>query len=310
MARTSGKRAYEDDQGEEYHDYDGEARSEETTPSAPPNVQNMAYKMVRGVFALEFRKNIINKNQLQKVVWENESYREVKFDKVFELCQQSLETIYGFKLVELPQKEIDIGKRKLAGNNNSNANESKKSSGVKAWILVSVLSEDAKKLLGQFWEKASIKYFKQVDSLGSISENKNLPLNESTLCNNALTMIVIACVALSSNNMNKVELLKYLKHHFDISLTSTIPNISHNNEKVNLEDFLKMMEKTEYLSKKVEHNEEHELIEYSLGRRAKVEFPKESLCQFVQKMYNYEQDDEKNEQLRNQVELSVGQAYT
>lgn len=309
MVNRGQKRIHEEESAasneEDYYEEEGASSSRSQSVEAqqvPQNIRNMAYKMVRGVFALEHKKTLINKNQLQKYVWETESYRDIKFDTVFKLCQEILDTVFGYNLQEVPQKEVDTRKRKGA---------SKKPTSIqpKSYMLVSTLPEFHKQVLGKFWQRSATKYFQEVDELKSAQDNVELPMNQTELISNALVLITISCVALSSNNINKAELIRYFKNHFDLSPMSIVPGIYNGSgEKATLEDFLRILERNDYLDKRVEKNDEHELVEYFLGRRAKVEFPEESLIQYVLLISGIE-DPQANPEFIKQIKLSIGNAY-
>lgn len=316
-----------------------------SVPKYNDAVVKMANKMVRGVFSLEYKKQIINRNNLQRIVWETESFRQIGFDLVFEKCQEILEEVFGMKLMILPTQEFKIsGKRKFGTNvatnednrknksSNKEANDqltsinenestrkkntrSSKSSG--SYILISTLSETQKLLLNEFFERSAIKYFDNVhEDMKTLDDKQNLPFTDSNLVSNSLIIIIVSIVALSSNNMNEKELLQYLSNHFGIKEDTKLPNVynisgggtSLPGEKITMSEFLRIMEKQEYLNKVVEKSDDLTLIEYSLGRRAKTEFPKESLVKFVQQMFGLT-TQEQNAKLLSQIELSLGSSY-
>ncbi|ODV59324.1 Smc5-Smc6 complex subunit NSE3 ASCRUDRAFT_24483, partial [Ascoidea rubescens DSM 1968] len=103
---------------------------------------------------------------------------------------------------------------------------------------------------------------------------------------NGYVLLIVSIVSLSNNNMNQTELVELLKKHFGIEgLSSTIEGLNLNNSDVTLEDLLKALEKNEYLFKSVIRDDMDEVIEYSIGRRAKAEFPKESMVELVRFVY-------------------------
>lgn len=255
-------------------------------------ILKQAQKMVRVVLAMEFKKQTISRANLQKYLRENESHR-VKFSEVFNECQSILRSVFGFELVELPPKD---DKKTKSSNQN------------KTYIVVSILEDDQKDVLGSFWESNVAEYGRTGDLHTSITSNRPIPGDEGSLAASGLTVLIMACVALGGNNINKTQLMADLQENFGISPGLSLDDISGTSEKITFDDFLRLLEKAEYLSKRVERTETVELVEYSLGRRGKLELPYEKLVEFVQSLYGYPRT-EQNELLSQQIKLSVGNTY-
>lgn len=250
-------------------------------------VLQMARKMVRVVLGLEYQRIQINKNQLQKHVWENESFRVVKLAEVLPLCQKILQDTFGFQLQEVPLTDKKGNKTGVI------------------YVLGSCLEPKDKKFLAQFWDSSSEKYFLQRTDLQEFKANEQLPLEGSELASNGYLTIVLACVVLSSNNINKGDLLGYFHNEFGIASDDTLPGLFNNSEKVTLEEYFGILEKQDYLHKTVEKTDDGEIQDYSLGRRAKAEFSFQSLLALVSKIT----DQELDEQLIKKISLSVGNTY-
>lgn len=105
--------------------------------------------------------------------------------------------------------------------------------------------------------------------------------NDEELVFSGLALATVAIIMVSNNHINQVELIQIMRNTFGVD-----PNKELDVLGITIEEFYKRLDKTDYVNRSVIRVENEEIVEYSVGRRAKAEFNRESFVAFAQIIYN------------------------
>ncbi|CAK7901043.1 hypothetical protein CAAN1_06S02102 [[Candida] anglica] len=300
--------------------------SETQTPTSEGVVTDeqlkVAHSIVRVVMAREVRGLLIKREHFNEAYTERTSMtRRIKFDTIFPIVQNILETVYGLQLVRVPSK-VSVGpshgrKRKAIESNsetsskNSNSSNGNSASNNKVFALVSVLPTTAKSVLGEIW---ATKCTQKVPNGRNISDRqyflpKNIktstPSSNSELIKTGIIALVISIVIVHENRLSEADLKQKLSK-FGLS-----ESIHERNTSINMTtmEFLGEMTKREYLNREVTTMDAN-LADYKLGRRSLAEFKPGSMFDMLERIYGTEFDvDTRNRTLRT-IERAYGEAVT
>ncbi|KAK5963133.1 Smc5-Smc6 complex subunit NSE3 PWA37_004836 [Arxiozyma heterogenica] len=257
----------------------------------------------------ESSNNVITKTRLQNVIKEvsrKENCPRYTFKQVYEVINFILMDIFGYTLHALPPKP------NFQKNNKSNGSTEDKT-GYKAdhFILLNKLPHaptfNEFKLLQniRIYDETIIdeEYMGNDMSLPSNNtlENK-LSVNQDTVMH-GLIGVTLTIILFSKNNILHQELMNRL-NTFGVPTDGTrIPILNWT-----IDEFLKMLEKREYIVKLEEKSDlEEESILYRIGRRTQAEFTLENLTAMVREITGL--DSQQAPSLMDDIKLTIGDAY-
>ncbi len=216
----------------------------------------------------------ITKANLQRHAWEDVPFGRANFQQALNLANSILNDTFGLTIEELPpKKSLNDGKKK----------ESK----TQQYILVNQLQDPYLKFqLESQWLSKSNALFQSelMEKRHDYRNNKELYPALSTdedLVFSGLALAIVAIIMVSNNHINQVELIKIMRETFGVD-----PNTELEVLNITIEEFLKKLDKSDYVNRSCIKNDNEEVVEYSVGRRAKSEFNRESFIAFTQIIYN------------------------
>ncbi|KAH3669104.1 hypothetical protein WICMUC_005068 [Wickerhamomyces mucosus] len=241
-------------------------------------------KVVRSILALNSNNTVITRANLQKLAWEEVSLARVNFSKVLAEADYILKDVYGFELYQLPKKEmIDPNTGK------------KKESSTQGWILINGITDPHLKFaLESQWDVQSLRLFQS--ELGDQNEDyRNNKLKYPTLGSdeqlvlNGFAIVVMSIIIIEGNHILEHELMRYLSEYLGISVTRPLDVLNLLPVKA-----LELLDKYEYVVRNVTKGEVNhdENVEYSIGRRGKVEFNRDAFIQLMRIIYDENPTDE------------------
>lgn len=269
----------------------------------------------------EATNNVITRTKLQTVIKEvskRENCPRYTFKQVYEVINLILMDIYGYVLHALPPKPNVQKTAKNTGNTTTPANgngsvkdETKAGHRADHFILLKNLPQapnfDEFKLLQNIRV-----YDEMIVNEEYIGDDMSLPSN-NTLENKlsvdqdtvmqGLLAVTLTIVLFSKNNILQQELMTNL-NSFGIPTDGTrIPILNWT-----IDEFLKSLEKSEYIVKLEEKSDlDEESILYRIGRRTQAEFTVENLTSMVREITGL--DHKQAPTLLNDIQLSIGDAY-
>lgn len=258
----------------------------------------------------ESSNTVITRTRLLNVIKEvsrRENCPRYTFKQVYEVINLILMDIYGYTLYALPPKP-----NFQKGNNKPNGSSEDKT-GHKAdhFILLNKLPNAPNfnefKLLQniRIYDETVIneEYMGNDMSLPSNNtlENK-LSVDQDTIMH-GLIGVTLTIILFSKNNILHQELMNRL-NTFGVPTDGTrIPILNWT-----IEEFLKMLERSEYIIKLEEKSDlEEESILYRVGRRTQAEFTLENLTAMVREITGL--DSQQAPSLMDDIKLTIGDAY-
>ena len=270
----------------------------------------VARSAVRFLLSLkESYNNVITRTRLQNVIKEvsrRENCPRFTFKQIYEVINLILMDIYGYTLHALPPKPNFQKNNKL-----DDSNEDKKGHRAEHFILLNKLPDAPNfnefKLLQNIhvYDETVIdeEYMGNDMSLPSNNtlENK-LSVDQDTVMH-GLIGVTLIIILFSKNNILHQELMNKL-NTFGVPTDGTkIPILNWT-----IEEFLKMLERREYIIKLEEKSDlEEESILYRIGRRTQAEFTLENLTAMVREITGL--DSQQAPSLIDDIKLSIGDAY-
>lgn len=258
--------------------------------------QQAISKVAQTIIALNNNKVTITTENVKKIAWDDTArMSHLKFRDVFDTACAYLDTCLGYNLVELPKKKIFTTK-------------GTRESTTTGYVLINSLDDaKAKYVLEKYALDQSKKLYESElnDERGDYKGDKDIfpSLNsDEKLMNNGLILLIISIIILSENSINQEELIKILTNIYGITEVTKF-SIS---QKTILE-FLKDLDKQEYVYRKVtKGGQNDDVVEYSLGRRGREEFNKDSFIDFARIIMD---EREENPEFFKIVNTSIEAAY-
>lgn len=220
----------------------------------------------------------LTKANLQKNAWEDVSFSKVNFSEALYQANRILNDTFGLTIDTLPAKQtVSQGKKK----------ESK----TQQYILINRLKDPYLKFIleSQWLPKANAQFQSELmESRHDYRSNKQLYPSLSTdqeLVFSGLALVTVTIIMVSSNHINEVELMEIMRKSFGVD-----PNENLEVLQISVKDFFKLLDKTDYVNRSVIRADNEEIVEYSVGRRAKAEFPRESFVELAKIIYDEPED--------------------
>ncbi|CCH45228.1 Non-structural maintenance of chromosome element 3 [Wickerhamomyces ciferrii] len=243
----------------------------------------------------------ITKANLQRHAWEDVSFAKVNFNSALKQANDLLEDTFGLSISELPVK---------AGKNNSDSSKKKdnKPQSSQQYVLTNKIVDPYARfqLESQWLSKANSLFQSELmEERHDYRNNKETYptlTTDKNLVSNGLTLMIISIIMVSNNHISEGELLTILNENFGINTNTPLEILN-----IPILDFFKILDKQEYLIRSSLKSDNEEIVEYSIGRRSKIEFNKESFVEFARIIYN-EGDDESDEFL-NRVYATIDSTF-
>ncbi|CAL9734556.1 non-structural maintenance of chromosome element 3 [Monosporozyma servazzii] len=259
----------------------------------------------------EASNTVITRSKLQSVIKDisrKENCSRFPFKEMYDVINMILMDIYGYYLHALPPRST--GQRNQT--NPVTSTEENPSHRSDHFILLKKLPAAHNFDKFKSIQNSSV-YGETIVNEEYVGDDMSLPSN-STLGNRlgvdqdmvmqGLLGVTLTIILFSKNNILHQELMNKLKS-FGIPIDGTrIPILN-----LTIDEFLKVIERGEYIVKLAEKSDlEEESIVYSVGRRTQAEFPLESLTGMVREITGL--DSQQAPTLMEDIQLSIGDAYT
>lgn len=223
----------------------------------------------------------VTKTILQKNVWGDTSFSKVKIADIIHRADEILKDTYGYRIQTLGKKET------------INAKGTRKDSTQEAWGLVNNLTNEYNRFIQEaIWLTVSSKefYSELSEKRGDYRNDKEKYFtlkSEHELIFSGVALTIVGLLVVHGNKMDEVELMNILKNDFGFDQNKQLDVLG-----ITPIELLKQLDKTEYINRLVVAMDNGEpVVEYSVGRRAKLEFPKNNFIEFLRLLNNI-QDDE------------------
>lgn len=279
------------------------------------DVLNPKYKAISSStirFVLS-QSTIITKSKLSKVIkgaTNSENTSSIKFDDIFNEMNRILDHIYGYKLVGVNSRQ---NKDSDTHNEPNSSNRSDKDSKSTNFILLNNLEipEHYKSFIMKQTESlfktriVNNSYVGNHPSIISEPTIENKVLTDRILVLNGIICIIICIVLFSKNNILHEEMTAHLLT-FGIPINGNkIPILD-----ISLEELLNNLVKFQYIIKIEETslNNEDIVIFYRIGKRAQLEFDKQSIINLSQNLLGV--DSIHSEYLNESIDMSIGDSYS
>lgn len=256
-----------EDDAEEEEQYDDDDDGNEKAESADGQ---LIKKLVRYALACDFNRTAIRRDGIKEKVLGDQGRA---FKRVFDGAQQTLRTIFGMQMVELPvrDKVTKEEKRKAAKSQSKNTNSN-------AYVLVSILPDAYK-------------------TSKIIAPSKNLS-DEDESAYVAFYTMIISLIRVNGGELSDPKLKRYLRR------LNAETNSFHSTK---TEDTLAKLQRQGYLVKNIDkdarqHGDEQEATTWFVGPRGKVEVSDEAIAGLVRAVWG-EQSAELESRLQNSLNI-------
>lgn len=234
--------------------------------------EELIKKLVRLAFATEFRRVPLRRSEISAKVIEHSG---IPFKHVFEGAQAVLGKTFGMRLMELPGKDkVTVAQRRQAQKAPTTS-----SSGVKSYLLVSILP-------------------RALQAHTAIMTPARIPTESEEAVYVGIHSTVVSIIALSGGSVSEQRLERYLKR---LQIESKTPADR-------TERLMQRMCKDGYLIRHRDTSSGEEMVEYSIGARAKVEIGKAGVEGLVRTVYGEAATTELNNKLKRSLQL-LGDLY-
>lgn len=253
-----------------------ESDEEESQKPADKNTVSV----LRAIMALHMQHTPIHRNNIKRVAFNDEPITSRSLDQAMLDAQKLLHDIYGFQLKPLPFKETT--------NPQGNTTVSK----TQQYVLLSALQDEYLRFIQESnWLRTSTYLFESelLEKRGDYRNSReDAPVltSDQQLMVQGLALTVVSLIVVNGNHMNETDLMKTLVENFGFQLNKDLDIIQMT--PLNL---LKLLDKYEYVSRTVIKNEQDEIVEYKIGRRALLEFDRDSFVEFVKILFDEPEDD-------------------
>lgn len=255
---------------------------------ASTRFDRIARAFVRTVIGLEERYQVLNKNYIAKILEaEGEKGQRIQFKRdLLGRIRKILNETFGLDLTALPKDITD------AGVSSKTTDE---------YIVTSILPDEFKKHISDAYEKNVY----EINSTEDLVENDGhletlgpgLPKPATDLAQEGFRTLIIMTVLLNNNNISQRDLLATLEDSFHLRFNET-KQLDLLGD-ITIGQYLAQLVQRGYLLVKTGRKTTDEsLLIYGLGRRAVVEYPRESVLQLFKSTFEW---DEPTEQMANRT---------
>jgi hypothetical protein len=273
----------------------GDEREQLMEQIVDPELEKLAVSLVRACLFLNMNNYPLHRQNLKKTAFGDESINSRLFDNALTRADQILKDVYGYVLREMPPKVT------------TNAQGKKSVSKTRQWTLLNILKDGYLRFHQESqWLRMSTNLFtselmyEKHDYRDSKEKYPHLNTDEDlTFMGLAITVIMI--VVVNNNHMNEIELLQVLNEHFGVAITEPLPILS-----LTPVEFLRHLDKQEYVNRTMIKADNEEVVEYSIGRRGLLELDRETFTELTQILFD---EHEERPEFTKLVDATIEAAY-